>query len=131
MNSPPTCCRRVPGSFSAQIRSRQMFKETSEQGEELLAGQQVFLQPHPGARPAVEVPANSVPSHDVAEAARFILVVLAFTGFHFMLQLITILNRGRRFSAPSGVGDSQHAMGSGGTSTKPARHLPRLTCHAL
>jgi hypothetical protein len=25
-------------------------------------------------------------------AARFILVVLAFTSFHFMLQLITILN---------------------------------------
>jgi len=30
-------------------------------------------------------------------AARFILVVLAFTSFHFMLQLITILNRCHRF----------------------------------
>jgi hypothetical protein len=30
-------------------------------------------------------------------AGRFILVVLAFTGFHFMLQLITILNRCHRF----------------------------------
>jgi transposase len=30
-------------------------------------------------------------------AARFILVVPAFTGFHFMLQLITILNRCHRF----------------------------------
>src|SRR5438477_10051779 len=29
--------------------------------------------------------------------ARFILVVLALTGFHFMLQLITILNRCHRF----------------------------------
>ena len=30
-------------------------------------------------------------------AARFYLVVLAFTSFHFMLQLITILNRCHRF----------------------------------
>jgi transposase len=32
-----------------------------------------------------------------AEVARFILVVLVFTIFHFMLQLITILNRCHRF----------------------------------
>src|SRR5438105_5503879 len=37
-----------------------------------------------------------MPWRGVVEA-RFILVVLALTGFHFMLQLITILNRCHRF----------------------------------
>jgi transposase len=41
---------------------------------------------------------SNVQGRDVAQGWRgFILVVLAFTIFHFMLQLITILNRCQRF----------------------------------
>jgi len=43
-------------------------------------------------------PGNNVQGCDVAQrGTRFILVVLALTSFHFMLQLITILNRCHRF----------------------------------
>ena len=57
------------------------------------AGRQIFLQAYPGAWPAVQIPAIMFESM----VARFILVVFAVAIFHFMLQLITILNRCHRF----------------------------------
>lgn len=40
-----------------QTRRCQVFQEWTEQRHELLAVRQIFLQPHPGAWPAVQIPA--------------------------------------------------------------------------
>ena len=74
-----------------QIRCCQVLQKWTEQRHQLLAGRQIFLQAHPRTRPAVQIPALVFDSWSGVVAARFILVVLAVTIFHFMLQLITIL----------------------------------------
>src|SRR5580692_4038460 len=80
-----------------QIRCRQAFEERAEQGDQLFAGSQIFFQPHPGARPAVQIPA--IVFQAVARPSGS-AVYLGSSHFHrilLMLALITILNRCHRF----------------------------------
>ncbi len=53
----PTYCRRVAESFSLRDPTRPDVPGTGETGPPLLAWRQIFLQPHPRAWPAVQIPA--------------------------------------------------------------------------
>ena len=74
-----------------------MLQEGTEQRHKVFAGSQIFLQAHPGTWPAVQIPAVVFDSMERRGGSAVYFSVLAVTCFHFMLQLITILNRCHRF----------------------------------
>ena len=100
MNSPPSA-HRLSTCFWIVFGDRSDAARYSRNGRNSASscspGRQIFFQPHPRTGPAVQIPAIMFQIVTWRAAARFILVVLALTSFHFMLQLITILNRCHRF----------------------------------
>src|SRR5580698_11190470 len=74
-----------------------MLQEGTEQRHKVFAGSQIFLQAHPGTWPAVQIAAVVFDSMERRGGSAVYFSVLAVTCFHFMLQLITILNRCHRF----------------------------------
>src|SRR6185436_160687 len=74
-----------------------MLQQGTEQRHKVFAGSQIFLQAHPGTWPAVQIPAVGFDSMERRGGSAVYFSVLAVTCFHFMLQLITILNRCHRF----------------------------------
>jgi hypothetical protein len=74
-----------------------MLQQGTEQRHKVFAGSQIFLQAHPGTWPAVQIPAVVFDSMERRGGSAVYFSVLAVTCFHFMLQLITILNRCHRF----------------------------------
>jgi hypothetical protein len=66
------------GWAKERFSALQVFEERTKHDQQLLARREIFLQPHPGAGPSVQIPAIMFDVMTGA-AARFILVVLAFT----------------------------------------------------
>jgi hypothetical protein len=70
-----------------------MFDEGPEASHQLFSWRQVFFQPHPGARPVVQIAAVDGSSEDDAERARrFTLEVFALK-IVLAMELLTILNQ--------------------------------------
>jgi hypothetical protein len=83
--------------FGDKFDAAKMLQEGTEQRHRVFAGSQIFLQAHPGTWPAVQIPAVVFDSMERRGGSAVYFSVLAVTCFHFMLQLITILNRCHRF----------------------------------